>query len=98
MVPEFKLHLVINDQRELLEAKITVSNVDDRNPVPELTRALFGKFFDDGDYISQVKHSCRRSRFNFFVNLIAELVAYTFREKKPSLNIRLSQILPAVGL
>jgi hypothetical protein len=33
---------------------------------------------------------------HFFVNLIAGLVAYTFREKKPSLNIRFSQVLPAV--
>jgi hypothetical protein len=31
------------------------------------------------------------------VNLIAGLVAYTFREKKPSLNIRLPQALPSVA-
>ncbi|WP_177165920.1 hypothetical protein [Nitrosomonas sp. Nm58] len=34
--------------------------------------------------------------FDFFVNLIAGLVAYAFREKKPLLNIRLSQALPVV--
>ncbi len=48
--------------------------------------------------ISQIEHSRHRSPFNFFVNLIAGLVAYTFREKKPSFNIRLSQALPAVML
>jgi hypothetical protein len=32
----------------------------------------------------------------FFVNLMAGLVAYTFREKKPSLDIRFPQSLPAV--
>jgi hypothetical protein len=32
----FKLHLVINDQGELLGVKITAGNVDDRDPVPEL--------------------------------------------------------------
>ncbi|TYP74439.1 DDE family transposase [Nitrosomonas communis] len=46
--------------------------------------------------ISQIEHSRHRSVFNFFVNLIAGLVAYTFREKKPSLNIRLPQALPDV--
>ena len=144
----FKLHLVINDQGELLGVKITAGNVDDRDPVPELTRSLFGKLFGDRGYlsrslfeqlweqgvqlitkvrknmknkllplfdklllrkrsiieavneqlknISQIEHSRHRSPVNFFVNLIAGLVAYTFREKKPSLNIRLPQALPIV--
>ena len=144
----FKLHLVINDQGELLGVKITAGNVDDRDAVPELARSLFGKLFGDRGYISQplfeqlweqgvqlvtkvrknmknkllplfdklllrkrsiietvndqlknisqIEHSRHRSSFNFFVNLIAGLVAYTFREKKPSLNIRLLQALPIV--
>ena len=46
--------------------------------------------------ISQIEHSRNRSPFNSFVNLIAGLVVYTFREKKPSLNIRLPQALPVV--
>ena len=122
--------------------------MDDRDPVPELTRFLFGKLFGDRGYISQsrfeqlweqgvqlvtkvrknmknkllpmfnklllrkrsiietvndqlknisqIEHSRHRSPVNFFVNLIAGLVAYTFREKKPSLNIRLPQALPDV--
>ena len=146
----FKVHLVINDEGELLGVKITAGNVDDRDPVPELARALFGKLFGDRGYISQalfeqlwqqgvqlitklrknmknkllplldklllrkrsivetvndqlknisqIEHSRHRSPFNFFVNLMARLVAYTFREKKPSLNIRLPQVLPAVVL
>ncbi|UVS63476.1 MULTISPECIES: IS982 family transposase [Nitrosomonas] len=144
----FKLHLVINDQGELLGVKITAGNVDDRDVVPELARSLFGKLFGDRGYISQplfeqlweqgvqlvtkvrknmknkllpmfdklllrkrsiietvndqlknisqIEHSRHRSPVNFFVNLIAGLVAYTFREKKPSLNIRLPQALPDV--
>jgi hypothetical protein len=143
----FKLHLVINDQGELPGVKITAGNVDDRAPVPELARSLFGKLFGDQGYlsqplfdhlweqgvqlvtkvrknmknkllplfdkillrkrsiiesvdplknISQIEHSRHRSPVNFFVNLIAGLVAYTFREKKPSLNIRLPQALPIV--
>ena len=146
----FQLPLVITEPGELLGVKITAGNVDDREPVPELARALFGKLFGDRGYLSQallaqlgeqgvqlitklrknmknkllppfdkrllrnrsiietvhdplqnssqIEHSRHRSPFNFFVNLMAGLVAYTFRAKKPSLNIRLPQALPAVVL
>jgi hypothetical protein len=38
-----------------------------------------------------------RSVFNFMVNLIAGLIAYSYREKKPSLNLSLEEFvrLPA---
>jgi hypothetical protein len=49
----FKLHLVINDQGELLACQITPGNVDDREPVPALCRRLFGKLIADRGYISQ---------------------------------------------
>jgi hypothetical protein len=141
----FKLHLVINDRGELLSLRLTPGNVDDRRPVPELVRELFGKLFGDKGYvsqplfealyddgvqlvtrlktnmknrlvslfdkimlrkraiieavvdqlknISQIEHSRHRSVANCFVNLLAGLVAYTFREKKPSLNIRVKEQL-----
>ncbi|SFM28639.1 Transposase DDE domain-containing protein [Nitrosomonas communis] len=47
--------------------------------------------------ISQIEYSRHRSLVNFFLNLIAGLVAYSLWEKKPSLNIRFSQALPVVG-
>ena len=37
----FKLHLVVNDQGELLGCYLTAGNVDDRKPVPHLRRHLF---------------------------------------------------------
>jgi hypothetical protein len=49
----FKLHLVINDRGELLNVTLTPANVDDRKPVPDLVRKLFGKIFGDKGYISQ---------------------------------------------
>lgn len=49
----FKLHLVINDEGEILALKITPGNVDDRAPVREMTHGLFGKLFGDRGYISQ---------------------------------------------
>ena len=136
----FKLHLVINDSGELLNLRLTPGNADDRRPVPQLVKGLFGKLFGDRGYIShplfetlfnqdlelvtkiktnmknklmpmfdkimlrkravieavfdqlknisQIEHTRHRSARNFFVNLLAGLIAYTFRAKKPSLNIR----------
>ncbi|MEA5551947.1 IS982 family transposase [Anabaena cylindrica UHCC 0172] len=49
----FKLHLIINDQGELLAFQITPGNIDDRKPVPTLTKKIFGKIFGDKGYISQ---------------------------------------------
>lgn len=146
----FKLHLVINDCGELLNLKLTPGNVDDRVPVPQMVKQMFGKLFGDKGYISQplfallfeqqlhlltklkttmknkllpifdkillrkraiiesvndqlknisqIEHTRHRSPVNFFVNLMAGLVAYTYREKKPSLNLRIKELkqLPAM--
>lgn len=146
----FKLHLVINDCGELLNLRLTPGNTDDRRPVPELVKELFGKLFGDKGYISQplfetlydggvqlvtklkvnmqnrlvslfdkimlrkraiiesvidqlknisqIEHSRHRSVTNCFVNLVAGLVAYTYREKKPSLNIRVNEQLQLPAL
>jgi hypothetical protein len=49
----FKLHLVVNDQGELLAFCLTPGNVDDRHPVPKLAKGLVGKLFGDKGYLSQ---------------------------------------------
>jgi len=49
----FKLHLVINDQGEILAFCLTPGNIDDRVPVPTLARSLWGKLVGDKGYISQ---------------------------------------------
>ena len=134
----FKVHLVVNDQGELLAFTLTPGNVDDRKPVEKLTHNLVGKLFGDKGYISkalfeqlfarglqlittlkrnmkprvmplmdrlflrkraliesvndqlknisQIEHSRHRSFKNFFVNLLAALIAYTHQSKKPSLK------------
>ncbi len=146
----FKLHLVINDCGELLSLRLTPGNTDDRRPVPEMVKELFGKLFGDKGYvsqplfetlydeqvqlitklktkmknrltsifdklmlrkraiiesvmdqlknISQIEHSRHRSVANCFVNLLAGLIAYTYREKKPSLNIRVKEQLQLPAL
>jgi hypothetical protein len=144
----FKLHLVINDCGELLSLRLTPGNTDDRRPVPELVKGLFGKLFGDKGYVSRplfealyddgvqlitrlkvrmrnrlmplldkimlrkraiiesvmdqlknilrIEHSRHRSVANCFVNLVGGLIAYTWREKKPSLNIRVKEWLQLV--
>jgi hypothetical protein len=69
----FKLHLVVNDQGELLQICITPGNVDDRKPVPRLARSLFGKLFGDKGYISQKLAQDLRQMFN--LQLITKLRA-----------------------
>jgi hypothetical protein len=49
----FKLHLLVNDQGELLSFFLSPGNVDDRKPVPTLVKRLWGKLFADKGYISQ---------------------------------------------
>jgi transposase len=49
----FKLHLVVNEQGELLNVVLTPGNTDDRTPVPQLLQHLFGKVFGDRGYVSQ---------------------------------------------
>ena len=148
----FKTHLIVNDQGELLAFRLTPGNVDDREPVPDMVKDLFGKLFGDKGYISQklfdllfadgvgvqlvtrlrrnmknklmpvfdklmlrkraiietihdqlknisqIEHTRHRSPVNFLVNVIAALIAYTHKERKPSLNIRANDFagLPAI--
>ena len=49
----FKLHLLVNDQGELLAFQLTPGNVDDRKPVPQMARELWGKLVGDRGYLSQ---------------------------------------------
>ena len=135
----FKLHLIINEFGEIISFIITPANVDDRKPVPQMTKNLLGKLFGDRGYIShqlfklllqqnlqlittikknmknrlmpvidkillrkrslietvndqlknisQIQHTRHRSVGNFMVNIIAALIAYTYQDKKPSLNL-----------
>jgi hypothetical protein len=140
----FKLHLVVNELGEILGFSLTPGSVDDRKPLPTLSKSLFGKLFADKGYISKdlffqlldqglilitsvrknmknrllalqdkillrkhsiietindqlknisrIEHSRHRSFANFLVNLLAGLIAYCFREKKPSLHLSPPQL------
>lgn len=60
----FKLHLVVNDRGEILNMMLTPGNTDDRKPVPELVRSLFGKLVGDRGYISQALFEELLNNFN----------------------------------
>ena len=146
----FKLHLTANDEDQLLAIQLTASNVDDRTPVPQMVKELFGKLSGDKGYISQklfdllfadgvqlvtqirknmknqlmdvfdklmlrkraiietiydqlknisqVEDTRHGSGVNFLLNVVSALIAYTYQEKKPSLNLSLPQLseLPTV--
>lgn len=146
----FKLHLMVNDRGEGLAIKLPTANVDDREPVPERTRGLWGKRFGDQGYLSQkrfdllfdqhlplitkikknmknkrmplmdklllrkramietvndqlknispIEPTRHRSIAGFMLNLLGGLMAYTYRDKKPSLHLDMtsSQTLPVI--
>jgi len=54
-------------------------------------RALIETVNDQLKNISQVEHTRHRSLWNFLGNVAAGLVAYSWREKKPSLNIQVKE-------
>ncbi|MFO0309061.1 MAG: transposase, partial [Pseudanabaena sp.] len=58
-------------------------------------RAIIEAVNDQLKNISQIEHSRHRSFFNFLVNVLVGLVAYTYRETKPALDL-LFKGLPAL--
>jgi hypothetical protein len=58
-------------------------------------RAIIESVNDQLKNISQIEHSRHRSIFNFLVNLLAGLVAYSYRETKPALDLLFKE-LPAL--
>ena len=52
----FKLHLMVNDQGELLAFRVTTGEVDDREPVERMAEELWGNLYGDRGYISKVLH------------------------------------------
>ena len=74
----FKLHLIINDEGEILSFCLTSCNVDDRNEavIDLLTKEIFGKLFADRGYISQ----------KLFEKLLKKDIALVTRAKKNMKN------------
>jgi len=52
----FKLHLMVNDQGELLAFRVSPGEGDDRDPVARMAKELWGHLYGDRGYISKVLH------------------------------------------
>ncbi len=61
-------------------------------------RTLVETVTDQLKNLCQIEHTRHRRLTNFVVNLLAALIAYTYQEKKPSLNFKMDELetLPAV--
>ena len=57
-------------------------------------RAIIETVNDQLKNISNIEHSRHRSLWNFLGNLASGLIAYTWREKKPSLNLNFKDLVP----
>jgi hypothetical protein len=50
-------------------------------------RAIIETIIDQLKNICQIEHSRHRSQFNYFADILAGLIAYSFQDKRPSLNL-----------
>lgn len=57
-------------------------------------RAVIESVGDQLKNISQIEHSRHRSVFNFIVNIVTALIAYTHQPKKPSIGLSINSYLP----
>lgn len=57
-------------------------------------RSIIETINDQLKNISNIEHSRHRSLTNCMINVVAGLISYSYREKKPSLNIRKEELLP----
>ncbi len=56
-------------------------------------RAIIETINDQLKNISQIEHTRHRSVWNFYTNVVAGLIAYTYQEKKPNLQLRKDLVL-----
>jgi Transposase DDE domain len=66
----FKLHLMVNDEGELLAFRVTTGEVNDQVPVGRMARGLWGQLFGDRGYISRALHEALWARGLALVTLI----------------------------
>jgi hypothetical protein len=55
-------------------------------------RSIIETINDQLKNISQIEHSRHRSLTNCMINVVAGLLAYSYQEKRPSLNIRQDEL------
>ncbi|EJM5005084.1 IS982 family transposase [Salmonella enterica] len=66
----FKLHVIINHLGEIISARLTARNVDDRKPVADMASGIFGDLFGDKGYLS---NSLKENLKDMGINLITKV-------------------------
>ncbi|EFT1985567.1 IS982 family transposase [Salmonella enterica] len=66
----FKLHVIINHLGEIISARLTAGNVDDRKPVPDMASGIFGDLFGDKGCLS---NSLKEKLKDMGINLITKV-------------------------
>lgn len=64
----FKLHIITNHLGDIVAAKLTPANTDDRKPVRELSKGLLDKLYADKGYIALLLNSERSRACPIVVN------------------------------
>ena len=77
-------HLELITKAKKNQKNVTALAVEDKILLRK--RAIIETVLDQLKNISQIEHTRHRSFWNFLVNVISGLIAYSWREKKPSLN------------
>ncbi len=67
----FKLHIIINHLGEILSFRLTQGNTDDRKPLPELIKDLFGCLYaaDKGYLSASLKQQLKTMGINLITNI-----------------------------
>lgn len=68
---------MVDERGKLLNLKVTPDNTDDRQPVPDLLKSLFGEVFADRGYVSQALRV--QLLQDFHVDFLANLVTYLYQ-------------------
>lgn len=68
-------------------------SVDNRKPVPELAKKLFGKLFSDKGYTSQPLVKLPRQTFG--IQMLIKLIVFAHQPKKPALGRETIACVPA---
>ena len=66
----FKLHLMVNDEGELLAFRVTTGAVNDQGPVGRMARGLWGQLFGDRGYISRALYQALRAQGLALITLL----------------------------
>ena len=87
VLAEHDLELVTNVKKNMKPRSL--STVD---KILLRKRAVIETIFDQLKNISQIEHTRHRSFWNFLVSLVSGLIAYAWRERKPSLNYNVKEL------